>query len=75
MEQYRNLGGNSGVSAYEIAADSITVLFNTGAEYIYTYQSAGRENIEQMKALAISGRGLNSFIMLNVRTAYAAKLR
>lgn len=75
MNKYKNLGGDSGVSAYEIGPDSIIVQFNNGSIYSYTYQSAGRENIEQMKSLAIAGQGLNSFIMRNVRKAYAAKLQ
>jgi len=75
MERYKNLGGDSGISAYEIGNDSITVQFSSGSVYLYTYQSAGRDNIEHMKKLAITGEGLNSFIMRNVRKAYAAKLR
>jgi hypothetical protein len=31
MERYKNLGGKSGVSAYEIGSDSITVQFTTGS--------------------------------------------
>lgn len=75
MEKYKNLGGDSGVRAYEIGTDSITVQFSTGSVYLYSYQSAGRDNIEQMKVLAVSGTGLNSFIMRNVKKAFAAKLR
>jgi hypothetical protein len=75
MERYKNLGGNSSVIAYEIGNDSIKVQFSDGSVYLYTYQSAGLSNIEQMKVLALAGKGLNSFIMRNVRKAYAAKLR
>jgi hypothetical protein len=75
MEIYKNLNGNSSARAYEIGIDSITVHFSDGTVYLYTNQSAGRDNIERMKTLAIAGRGLNSFIMLHVRKAYAAKLR
>jgi len=75
MEIYKNLGGNSNVRAYEIEGESITVQFGDGSVYLYTYQSAGQDKIEQMKILAIAGRGLNSFIMRRVKKAYAAKLR
>jgi hypothetical protein len=75
MERYKNLGGDSGVAAYEIENDSIKVQFDDGAIYLYNYQSAGAANIEEMKTLAIAGRGLNSFIMKHVRKKYAAKLR
>jgi len=75
MERYKNLNNDSGVSAFEIANDSITVEFSDGASYLYTYASAGSYNIEQMKKLAVSGRGLNAFINLNVRKKYLRKLR
>jgi len=75
MEKYKNSGGDSGIIGYEIGIDSVTVQFSDGSVYLYNYQSAGRENIEQMKILAVAGEGLNSFIMRNVRKAYAAKLR
>lgn len=75
MELYKNLGGNSGVSAYEIGDESITVQFNSGAVYLYTYKSAGSSNIETMKSLAMAGKGLNSFIMRNVKEGYESKLR
>ncbi|CAA0095241.1 Uncharacterised protein [BD1-7 clade bacterium] len=70
MERYKNIGGNSGVASYEIFDDSVTVRFSTGAIYIYSYRSAGKENIERMKVLAMQGHGLNSFIMRNVKNSY-----
>lgn len=74
MDKYKNLGGSSGVLSYEIGSDSITVQFNSGATYFYTYQSAGNSNIEQMKSLAITGKGLNSFISRIVKNKYASKI-
>jgi len=41
MERYKNLGGDSGVTAYEIGQGSITVQFKDGAVYLYNNQSAG----------------------------------
>jgi hypothetical protein len=73
MEHYKNLGGNSGVIAYEISADSIKVQFNTGSIYLYTYQSARKNNIEYMKQLAANGIGLNSFISRVAKKLYASK--
>lgn len=73
MEPYKNLGGNSGVEAYEIGPDFIRVQFSNGSVYRYTYASAGSHNIEQMKELASRGEGLNSFITRNVRNDYAQK--
>jgi hypothetical protein len=75
MTLYKNLGGNSSVHAYELGVDSITVQFSDNSVYLYTCQSAGSDNIEKMKTLAIAGQGLNSFIMRYVRKAYSARLR
>ncbi len=75
MDTYKNLGGNSGVDAYEIGPDFIKVQFSDGSVYMYTYASAGPGNIEQMKQLAINGQGLNSFISTTVRNDYAWKER
>lgn len=74
MEIYRDVDGDTGVAAYELGPDSITVQFSTGAVYLYTYASAGYQNIERMKHLAKSGDGLNAFIVKYVRKAYAQKV-
>lgn len=73
MERYANRGGDSGVAAYRIGPDSICIQFTTGATYLYTYVSAGANNIETMKDLARQGHGLNSFTNRVVRTKYARK--
>jgi hypothetical protein len=62
------------VVAYEIGNESIKVEFSDGALYEYTYKSAGRDNIEEMKILAREGRGLNTYITQYVGKDYAAKL-
>lgn len=74
MVRYKNIGGNSGVAAYEIGQGSITVHFNDGAAYLYNNQSAGIANIAEMQRLAAAGQGLNSFIGRVVRKSYAQKL-
>lgn len=73
MQVYRDIDGDSGVAAYEIGPDFIRVVFTTGAIYLYTYASAGRQNIESMKQLAASGDGLNAYINRWVRKAYARR--
>lgn len=75
MERYRNINGDSGVYEYEFGNDYIRVQFSTSAQYIYTYQSAGVDNIEHMKILAVRGSGLNAFINKVVRNRYARKER
>jgi hypothetical protein len=73
LMRYENRAGNSGVVAYEIRRDGIRVEFIDGRIYTYTYRSAGRENVERMKLLARSGRGLSGFISTHVKDRYAAR--
>ena len=75
IEKYQNLAGDSGIAAYKIESDAVTVEFIDGATYLYNYASAGREHIEAMKALAKAGRGLSGYISKYVRTNYATQLR
>jgi hypothetical protein len=75
MERYRNLGGASGVVAYETTATSIVVQFKDGWKYEYTAASAGAAAIGTMHRLASAGQGLNSFISREVRKAFSRKFR
>ncbi|MCL2311779.1 MAG: hypothetical protein FWC41_04725 [Firmicutes bacterium] len=71
MEKYSNIGRDSGVSAYEIGTDYIKVKFSgTGRTYTYSYRKAGDHHVENMKKLAQSGNGLNSYINRNVKHLY-----
>lgn len=71
MERYRNTGGDSGVVAYEIGPDHIIVMFSgTSRSYTYSYGKAGSSHVEQMKTLALSGSGLNSYINKYVKHLY-----
>lgn len=70
MQQYKNLGGNSNVKAFFIGEDYIDVQFGSGKPYRYSYQSAGKDKVEEMKRLALLGSGLNSYIMRNARKDY-----
>lgn len=75
MIRYKNLEGHSGVTAYESGADNITIEFGHEAIYLYTYQSAGKEVIEQMKKLAEKGKGLSTYISQKVKDKYERKLK
>lgn len=70
MEKYKNVGGGSGVAAYEYGTDFIKVRFTTGKDYRYTNKSAGAENIKKMITLAKKGDGLNAFINKEVKYFY-----
>ncbi len=75
MQRYLNIGGDSGIYAYESGDDFIRTQFSDGSVYLYTYASAGPQNIDHMKQLAAAGRGLNAFINTNVKRLYARKER
>ena len=71
MEIYHNLSGHSNVAAFEIGTDYITVQFKgTVRVYNYSYRKAGVINVENMKRLARSGSGLNSYINSNTKALY-----
>jgi hypothetical protein len=75
MIPYKDIDGDSGVYAFEYGIDFIRVEFSTRSVYLYTYNSAGVENIERMKILAQRGEGLNAYINKSVRKLYARKER
>ena len=71
MEKYLNKSGNSPITFYEIGVDFIIVRFKGGKDYSYSYQGkAGKRNVDFMKTLAISGKGLSAFITKNVKYSY-----
>jgi hypothetical protein len=59
---YENRSRTSPIVAYEFGENSITVKFIDGSVYLYTNETAGNANVEQMKKYAIIGHGLNGFI-------------
>ena len=72
MEPNRNLGGNSNVQSFEIGDNYIAVVFRGGGR-LYRYShlgGAGRFHMDNMKILAKSGRGLNSYIKTYVDKLY-----
>ena len=71
MERYRNSGGDSGISSYEIGTDFIIVEFTgTFRTYRYSYRKAGQHHVENMKRLARDGSGLNGYINRYVKYLY-----
>ena len=75
MTPYRNLSGKSNIVSYDIAEDSIHVVFKSGTHrnYLYNHVSPGRVMVDTMKALAIQGHGLNSYISSTVKGNYDKK--
>jgi hypothetical protein len=58
MKRYRNLDGNSGVTAYECGDGFIRIRFVNGDAYEYTDDATGREHVANMQNLAQAGLGL-----------------
>lgn len=75
MERYRNLSGDSGVASFEMGPDFIRVQFTDNHVYLYNNAATGEANISRMKALAVQGKGLNTFINQEVKHEYAVKER
>lgn len=75
MKPYRDINGDSGVSAYEYGDDWISVQFKHGGTYTYRSSKIGAAHIAAMRRLADSGDGLNAYINTNpdVRNGWSAK--
>ena len=73
MEKYKNLSGNSGIYSYEIGAEYIKVRFDKGT-YLYDYKMPGKTHVDQMKKLAIKGRGLATYINIHVRENFSLRI-
>ena len=71
---YRNLNGDSGVTAYAFGQTSIQVEFKHVGVYEYDYAKPGAAHVEAMKSLAQDGRGLATYINQHVRKNYARKV-
>jgi len=75
MEPYKNLGGDSGISAYDIGTGSITVYFQDGSAYLYNSIKPGTSAVNEMIRLARNGSGLNSYISRIIKKNYYRKIR
>jgi hypothetical protein len=65
MKPYRDVDGDSGVSAYEYGDEWIRVRFKHGGTYEYRASSIGLSHLNAMKRLADSGDGLATYINTN----------
>jgi hypothetical protein len=74
MKTYKNLSGNSGVVAYEAGRTYIKIKFEgESGIYIYDYKRPGKQAVEKMKALALKGEGLSTYISQEVGTNFSSK--
>lgn len=76
MQKYKNLGGNSSITAYEPIPGGIRIEFGPGAVYEYTDDKLGSEVIRNMLGLAAAGQGLCSYINRNpqIRKGYTRRI-
>jgi len=74
VKPYANRSGGSGVVAYDIEDRAIVIRFQNGHTYRYTYEKPGQFEVEKMKRLAESGKGLSSYISRIVGDRYDEKL-
>lgn len=72
MERYRNSSGNSPITHFEIAENSISVWFKGGKKnpYIYPVRKIGNYHFQQLIQRANSGKGLSTYINQNVRNDF-----
>jgi hypothetical protein len=75
MQPYRNLSGTSGVVAFALGDHHIDIEFQDGHRYRYTYAIPGEQQVEAMKSLAKTGKGLATYINQHVREHFAARLK
>ena len=74
MPAYKNISRFSGIRSYGIGPDFIKIVFKDGSIYLYTFESAGVKHVANMIDLAISGKGLTTYINKFVRDSYAKRL-
>jgi hypothetical protein len=75
MKRYANLSGASGVASFDEGPDFIKVLFGEHDDVVYVYDHVvpGATHVARMKALAVEGRGLSTYISQHVRDQYRRK--
>lgn len=73
LQPYGNRHGGSGVRAWAITGDTLSVEFVDGAVYDYRRQDIGSRLFTAACAAARAGRGLSSCISRHLRERYAAR--
>jgi hypothetical protein len=62
VQPYQNLSGNSGIVEFKNQPDFIIVRFDGGDLYVYMSEKVSRRHVEEMKRLAVAGKGLSTYI-------------
>ena len=75
LEAYKNLSGESGITAFEMEKIRCVIYFEDGSAYVYDEITPGVKNLAAMKILASKGRGLHTFIERFVKENYSLRLQ
>jgi hypothetical protein len=62
MKTYKDMGGDSGVIAYDYGDNWMRIQFRHGGTYEYLSSVIGTMHLSEMKRLADSGDGLGTYI-------------
>ncbi len=63
MQNYSNQTGQSDITHFKIEDDKIIIKFKKwDAPIVYTNESEGTEHVENLKVLALSGKGLSRYL-------------
>lgn len=73
LQRYGNRHGGSGVRAWAIDSDTLSVEFVDGPVYDYRRREVGGRCFDAACAAARAGRGLSSCISRHLRDRYAAR--
>lgn len=73
LQRYGNRHGESGVRAWALSGDTLSVEFVDGAVYDYRRRDVGPRKFDAACAAARAGRGLSTCISRHLRERYAAR--
>lgn len=63
-----------GVDGYEFNDEGIILRFKDGRTYSYSNRRPGKVHVDNMKKLAVNGKGLTTYVNKYVRDDYEDKL-
>ncbi|MDR6992134.1 hypothetical protein [Luteimonas sp. 3794] len=73
LRPYRNRHGGSGVRAWSISDDTLSIEFVDGAVYDYRRQDIGSRLFAAACSAARAGRGLSTCVSRHLRQRYAQR--
>lgn len=73
LQAYANRHGDSGVTAWAIHGDTISVEFGHGAVYVYAARELGAPTFDALCRSARAGRGLATMISRDIGTRDVAR--